>query len=152
MIGFIAPYAFTYFGTTGNYSAMAIVHNLPVHRYTRTRILILFTSRILATDLSQSHCHFKSHMKCSWHSLIPFWSFLINHLRLPSPAFGPILFLALWDPRYIASRRTNRKHRIVYCCEDMFTAPLPNNGCTRHSIFLLLLYVILHNTHYQYFE
>jgi hypothetical protein len=31
----------------------------------------VFTSRILATDLSQSPCHFKSHMKSS-HSLIPF--------------------------------------------------------------------------------
>jgi hypothetical protein len=32
----------------------------------------VFTSRILATDLSQSHCNFKSHVKTSWHSLIPF--------------------------------------------------------------------------------
>jgi hypothetical protein len=30
-----------------------------------------FTSRILATDLSQCHCNFKSHMKSSSHSLIP---------------------------------------------------------------------------------
>jgi hypothetical protein len=28
----------------------------------------VFTSRILATYLSQSHCHFKSHMKSSWQS------------------------------------------------------------------------------------
>jgi hypothetical protein len=31
-----------------------------------------FASRILPTDLSQSHCHFKSHMKSSLYSLIPF--------------------------------------------------------------------------------
>jgi hypothetical protein len=32
----------------------------------------VFTSCILAMDFSQSHCHFKSHMKSSFHSLIPF--------------------------------------------------------------------------------
>jgi hypothetical protein len=30
------------------------------------------TSRILATDFSEYHCNFKSHMKFSCHSLIPF--------------------------------------------------------------------------------
>jgi hypothetical protein len=29
-------------------------------------------------------CHFKSHMKSSFHSLIPFLQFLLNHLRLPT--------------------------------------------------------------------
>jgi hypothetical protein len=42
----------------------------------------LFTSRILATDLSLSHCNFKSHMKYFLHSLIPF---LALTLRLPIP-------------------------------------------------------------------
>jgi hypothetical protein len=32
----------------------------------------VFTSRILAMDLSQSHCHFKPHVKSSSHSLVPF--------------------------------------------------------------------------------
>jgi hypothetical protein len=32
----------------------------------------VFTSRILATDSSRSHCSHKSHMKSSFHSLIPF--------------------------------------------------------------------------------
>jgi hypothetical protein len=45
----------------------------------------VFTSCILATDLSQSHCNFKSYMKSSCHHLIPFLSFLLNHFRLPSP-------------------------------------------------------------------
>jgi hypothetical protein len=30
----------------------------------------VFTSRVLATDLSQFNCNFNSHMKSSWHSLI----------------------------------------------------------------------------------
>jgi hypothetical protein len=45
----------------------------------------VFTSCIPVTDLSQSHCNFKLHMKFSWHSLIPFLPFLLNCLRLPSP-------------------------------------------------------------------
>jgi hypothetical protein len=32
----------------------------------------VFTGRILATGLSQLHCNFKSHVKSSCHSLIPF--------------------------------------------------------------------------------
>jgi hypothetical protein len=35
----------------------------------------VFTSRILTTDLSQSHCHVNSHITSSWHSLIPFLQF-----------------------------------------------------------------------------
>jgi hypothetical protein len=49
----------------------------------------VFTGRILATDLSQSHFNFKSRMKSSSHSLIPFLPFLLNHLTLPSPELDP---------------------------------------------------------------
>jgi hypothetical protein len=41
-----------------------------VNRCTRTRVLTVFNSRILATNLKQSHCRLKSHMKSSCHSLI----------------------------------------------------------------------------------
>jgi hypothetical protein len=51
----------------------------------------VFTSRILATDLEQSHTHFKSHIKSSLHSLTDFLPFLLNHLRLPSPELDPVL-------------------------------------------------------------
>jgi hypothetical protein len=54
----------------------------------------VFTSRILATDLSQPHCNFKSHVKSSFHHLIPFLPFLLNHLRLPTPELDPIRILA----------------------------------------------------------
>jgi hypothetical protein len=70
----------------------------------------ILTSRILATDLSQSHCHFNSHVKSTLHRRIPFLPFLLNHLRLPSPELDPITILATWDPRYMASERTYRKH------------------------------------------
>jgi hypothetical protein len=53
------------------YSAIAVLHTL---QFTVTHALgfSVFTSCILATDLSQSHCHFQSHTKSSFHSLTPF--------------------------------------------------------------------------------
>jgi hypothetical protein len=53
------------------YSATADLHTL---QFTDTQALgfSAITSRILATDLSQSHCHFKSDMESSSRSLIPF--------------------------------------------------------------------------------
>jgi hypothetical protein len=88
----------------------------------------VFTTRILATDLSQSHCNLKSHMMSSLHRLIPFLPFLLNHLQPPSPELDPILILAAWDPRYIISGRSYRKHRFLQCCEGVFTVQLHSNG------------------------
>jgi hypothetical protein len=53
-------------------SAIADVHTL---QFTIAHALGLavFTIRILATDLSQSDCNFKSHMESSFHRLIPFF-------------------------------------------------------------------------------
>jgi hypothetical protein len=75
MIGFI----------TGNYSAIADLYTL---QFTAAHTLEFsaFISRILATDLSQSHCNFKAHMEYSYHSLIPFLPFLLKSLcQLPAP-------------------------------------------------------------------
>jgi hypothetical protein len=68
MIGSIAPYTFIT-RDYRQYSAIAILHTF---QFTVTHALefSVFTSRVLATDLEQSHCHFKSHMKSSFHSLI----------------------------------------------------------------------------------
>jgi hypothetical protein len=59
------------------YSAIADLHAL---HFTVTHALgfSVFTSRILTTDLYQSHCHFKSHMEPSFHSLIPFSPLFCN--------------------------------------------------------------------------
>jgi hypothetical protein len=62
------------FATTGNYSAIAIST-----LYSSLLYPLLssgFTSRILTTDSLQSHCHIKSHMRFSLHSLIPFFPLL----------------------------------------------------------------------------
>jgi hypothetical protein len=59
---------YTVTGTTGNCSAITIstFYSSLLHPL----VFLVFTSRILATDLYQSHCHFKSRMKSSLHSLI----------------------------------------------------------------------------------
>jgi hypothetical protein len=49
---------------------------------------------------------------------------LCSLLRLPSPELDPIPILAARDPRYTASRRTDRRHRFLYCCDGVFTEPL----------------------------
>jgi hypothetical protein len=92
LIGFIARYMFIQLGITVN-AALSLFYTIscsPLN--TRTRFSA-FTSRILPTDLSQSYCHFNSHMKSSWHSLILFLPFLLNHLRLQPPEVDQIQFL-----------------------------------------------------------
>jgi hypothetical protein len=89
MTGFIDT-LYTPLGTAGNYSAVAILYTL---QFTVAHALgfSVSTSRILATDFSQSHCHINSYTKSSLHRLIPFLPFLLSHLRLPSPEFYLIL-------------------------------------------------------------
>jgi hypothetical protein len=79
----------TVLGITGNYSAIPILLN---SQFTATHALgfSVFISRILATDLPQSHCYFKSHMKSSLHHLIPFLALIP---RLPIRRLDSIQFL-----------------------------------------------------------
>jgi hypothetical protein len=90
MIGFIDT-LFTPLGNTGNGSAIAILHT---SQFTVSQALKLsvFTSGILATDFI-TVCHFKSHMKSSFNSLIPFLLLFCNCqlnsvLLLPSSHLG----------------------------------------------------------------
>jgi hypothetical protein len=64
---------FTQLETIGNYSAIADLRTL---QFTVTHALrfSVFTSRILATDFSQSHCNFESHMKSYLRRLSSFCS------------------------------------------------------------------------------
>jgi hypothetical protein len=70
MIGFIALYAFTQFGIQTIQRYRWSTH-IAGQRYTRTSVLNPHYS-YPATGLSWSHCNFKSLVKSSWHSLIPF--------------------------------------------------------------------------------
>jgi hypothetical protein len=75
-IGFI-DILYTITGSIGNYSAIAILHTF---QFTVAHALLfsVLTRRIPATDLSQTHCHFRSHMKSSFHSAVPFLPLFCN--------------------------------------------------------------------------
>jgi hypothetical protein len=79
MIRFIILHTLTQFGTTGSYRPITVLRTFR-SAVTQTLGFSVFTSRILATDLSQSHWHFNSHIKSSCHRVIPF---LGPILRLP---------------------------------------------------------------------
>jgi hypothetical protein len=120
MIGFIAPYTctFTQLRNTGNYSAIAILHAL---QFTVAHALgfSVFTSRILATDLSQSHCHFISHMKSSCHSSIPslplFCSCQLRRLDSPLSSILP-------NTSYNHFQRTTQKTQPVLLTRRVYRA------------------------------
>jgi hypothetical protein len=100
LIGFIAPYTITQIRTS-NYSAIAILRTF---QFTVAHALgfSAFTSHILATDLSQSHCNFKSRVKTSCHSLIP----VLPFLQLPFPKTRLDSRLLFYTPCYSASTPT----------------------------------------------
>jgi hypothetical protein len=62
--------------TVRNYRQCSAIADLHTLQFTVTHSV--FTSRILATDLSQSHCNFKLHMKSYCHCLIPFLPLFCN--------------------------------------------------------------------------
>jgi hypothetical protein len=115
MIGFIAPYTFAQFGTTGKYSAIAIPHTL---QFTVAHALgfSVFTSRNLATDFSQSHCHFKSHMESSLNSLIPFFP-LFCSCQFPKTRLSSIP--SSYHGR-LAFRNPNLHSRLLYSATSLF--------------------------------
>jgi hypothetical protein len=84
-----------YIHTTRNYRQYSTIAIPRTFQFTVAHALgfSIFTSRILATDLSQSHCHFKSHMESSFHSLIHFFPLFCRCWSLPAQSFsGPSPF------------------------------------------------------------
>jgi hypothetical protein len=126
---------YSYIHRIREYSAIAIPHNF---QFTVTHALgfSVFSRRILATDLSQSHSHFKSHMHSSCNSLIPFLPFLLSHLRLPSTELFPVPSRLLLSTAETPSRllcpltsRTDSTGNIVFYCQGcVLTGPLLING------------------------
>jgi hypothetical protein len=98
----------------------------------------VFTSPILTTDLCKSHCHFKSHMKSSFHSLIPFLPIFCNcqFRRLDSVQFlcsqaypgwlasRNFTVILNWTLLYNHFARTTQKTQFLYFWEGVFAAPL----------------------------
>jgi hypothetical protein len=79
MIGFLGT-LYTVLWTTGNYSAIADLLTL-YFTVTHALWLSVFTSRILVTDLLQTHCNFSTHQVFFAESNI----FLVIILQLPIP-------------------------------------------------------------------
>jgi hypothetical protein len=79
------------------------LYSSPLHTHYCSQSSLVVSWQRIYNSLTVTAAHIKS----SWHSVIPFVPFLLNHLRLPSPELGPVL-LAASDPRYVASRRTQR--------------------------------------------
>jgi hypothetical protein len=129
--------AYTHHSELQAISALSLIYTLySSHTHTHTHIHI--------TVLSLHYSYPVSHTKFSLHSLSPFLplfcttfdyrlSQFYSLLQLPGPELDSILILAACDPRYIASGRTHRKHRFLYCCvlisccTNVFTTRLRSN-------------------------
>jgi hypothetical protein len=115
------------------YSAIADLHTL---HFTVTHALSfwVFTSHILATDFIRV-CHFKSHTKSSFHSLIPFLPLLcncpLNSKLISWQACISKLDSSLndlnWTLLYNRFAWTTQKTQPLYCWEGMFTVMLHSN-------------------------
>jgi hypothetical protein len=100
--------------------------HFPVHRSTPLGFLI-FINCILATNLSQSHWHFKSHMESSFHKLIPFLALI---LRLPIPKIR-LRSIPGSCPGRMASRSSTLHFRLDYSASTTST--------TSQATFIVLL-------------
>jgi hypothetical protein len=158
---------FTEFGTTGNYSVIAILHTF---EFTVTHALgfSVIISHILVTDLSHFRCKFKSHIESSFHSLTPFLSLICDcqFRRVDSiPAHIPtgsslwsltlhfrldhcflLLLLLVCESKKVLGR--SERHFIVggggrkrIVCEKIPQAsPTPPSGKSKSEVFSALLY------------
>jgi hypothetical protein len=120
------------------YSTVALLHTF---QFTIAHALgfSVFTSRILAMDFSQSHCNKNSHMKSSWHNLIPFLPSPLNHLLLPSPEHDAVLsttvlYSVLLHPVFLLcpliTLGTDPMENTVFCSQEcLFTCRLHRNEC-----------------------
>jgi hypothetical protein len=120
------------------YSAIAIQHTF---RFNVTHALgfSVFTSRILATDISQSHCNFKSYVKSSCRRLISFLAIILQ-LPIPKTRLNSLLYSLLFFFYCSILRCTSSRLLTVYFYKPSARTPrktsssivndaLPSNGC-----------------------
>jgi hypothetical protein len=116
--------------TTGN-TAILLIYTLWIS-VAPTLGFSVFTSRILTTDLYQSHYNFKSHMKSSLYSLIIFLPLFCDcqFRRLDS-----IKFLCS-EAHVLAGWRLETQLTQFFSTELFFTTIL-NRPCRKHSLFVV---------------
>jgi hypothetical protein len=151
-------------GTPGtrDYRRYSAIADLQTSQFTVPHALgfSVFTSRILATDLQQSHRHFKSHMKSSLHSLIPFLHYSAAANSQDSTQFNCKLISRQSGVSKLNSTplccsvefffvTTLHKHRLslFLIVLGVFTAPLHNNGLgadhVENSLLLRRVYLVV---------
>jgi hypothetical protein len=123
--------------TIRDYEQYSTIADLHTSQFTVTHTLgfSVFTSCALATDSYQSHCNFKSHMKSSLHSLIPFLPSYPRRLAsqnstlfyAATASFETLLYnhfawttqktqlLYRWVGAFTASQHSNESYSIVTC-------------------------------------
>jgi hypothetical protein len=126
-------YCTLYIHTTRDYREYNSVAVLHTFQFTIAHALgfSALTSCILATDLSQSHCNFKSHVKSSYHSFLPYLQLPILKTRVD---YSQLLFYTLLYSVYsecavLQLSMNPMENTVFYCQECMFTCPLLSNGC-----------------------
>jgi hypothetical protein len=118
----------------------------------------IYDSCIPATDLSSSHCHFKSNMRSPLHGLIPFLALYcncqLNSIPLLQSSYPGRLASRNSTLIYVATAnfgnllynyfvRTTQKTQPLYCSEGVVMASLHSNVCLRNhcreNMFTVLL-------------
>jgi hypothetical protein len=142
MIGLTVPYTITHIRKYWQYSAITDVHT---SQFTVTRALpfSVFTSRILATDLSQPHCNFKSYMKYSCHRIISFSPLFFNcqFRRLDSQGNGPIRHVETCPDFFFTARVHTTKYTVkilaanTHCKYFLKIVEFSHFFCTRNRLY-----------------
>jgi hypothetical protein len=145
MIGFIVLYTLTHFETVPQALWFSVL-----------------TSRILATGVSQSHCHLNWHMKSSCRSLIPWissqspWTVISRTRPSSNPSWLRFLLYNFGahptdntvfychEYVFICLLPSNTCHSIVacWCVAGMYLESLPSKGYTRHITLLFMKFLL----------
>jgi hypothetical protein len=110
MIGFIAPCTPTQFRTTGNYSAIAIMHTFQftvAHTHYSSQSSLVVSGKRIYNCLTVTSNHTLNFL-CA--ILIPFLPFLLNHLRLPDCHLQNCVRSSLYSLGADSTENT------VFCC------------------------------------